>query len=280
MDRELVFAFLVAALCGVVLIASGWWWPAGLDDQAHTSNTERWTWWRIWTPFAPATFVFALLCGWWITEPRSAEPVPKAVMLAALPFAVIFGRAAWRATRALSLPRHHLSIATVGLLRPRIVLSPQFAKALDKDALEAAREHERAHVRHFDPLRLWLAQFASELLWPAPAAAIRLQAWKRALEIARDDEARSRGVAGPDLAAAIVVALRFNQRESAAAAKLADEAFVRERIARLLQPIDLRVSKERRLSTLALALWLAIPLALLIGMKFGEMVIGTLLIKA
>jgi beta-lactamase regulating signal transducer with metallopeptidase domain len=225
--------------------------------------------------------VFAVLCGWMTEEPASAEPVPNGLLLAALPFAFIFGRAGWRATRSLMISQAHLTAATVGLFRPRIILSPEFANALDRDALAAALEHERAHTRHRDPLRLWLAQLATELLWPAPAAISRLQAWKRALEIARDDEARSHGVAGPDLAAAILASLRFSQGASrVAAAKLTDETFVRQRVTRLLQPLEIEPLPKRRRVPVLFVLSLAVAVAIMIGVKFGEKLIGSLLMFA
>ncbi len=159
-------------------------------------------------------------------------------MLTALPFVLIFARAAWRTTRSLTISHEHLTIATVGLIRPRIVIAPHFSAVVDADALAAAVEHERAHAKHRDPLRIWLAQLATELLWPAPAAVARLHCWKHALEIARDDEARAQGAAGPDLAAAIVASLRLSQSiiPPAVAATLTDETFIKERVTRLLQP--------------------------------------------
>src|SRR5579872_2938748 len=281
MDREVVFAVLVATLCGGALVAAGWWWPAGLTSDENGTASERETWWRIWLPFGPAAFVFALLCGWLLVEPASAEPVPKVLMLAALLFGFVFVRAAWRASRSLALSHTNVTLATVGFFRLRIICAPQFADSLDQDALAAAMEHERAHARHRDPLRIWLAQFGTELLWPAPAALTRLHAWKRALEISRDDEARAHGASGPDLAAAIVVALRFNQKSApASCAYLAEEAFVRERVARLLQPLEARASSQREFGALLVALLAALPLTVVLGIKFGEMLIGSLLTRA
>jgi Zn-dependent protease with chaperone function len=281
MDRELVFAILVIALCGCMLMASGWW-PARSLRADGPLLSERQAWWRIWLPFAPTALVFAVLCGWALAEPADAEPVPKALMLTALPFALIFVRAAWRATRSLTTSHEHLTVATVGLLRPRIIVSPLFSEAIDKDALAAAMAHEHAHARHRDPLRLWLAQLATELMWPAPAALVRLQVWKRALEIARDDEARTQGAGGPDLAAAILTSLRLSQTNlpQVVAATLTDETYIKERVARLLQPLEVEALPARRLAPLVVALSVIIPLAIFIGIKFGEKIIGSLLISA
>jgi hypothetical protein len=280
MDRDLVFAVLVVVLCGCALMA-GAWLPIGPSLATGARFSERDTWWRLWLPFVPPALAFAVLCGWVLVEPESAEPVPKALMLTALPFALIFARAVWRATRSLTIPRESFSVATVGFFRPRIILSPKFAAALDEAAFAAAIEHEHAHARHRDPLRLWLAQFGTELQWPAPAAVSRLQAWKRALEIARDDEARSRGgAAGPDLAAAIMVSLRLSRGMApVGAAALTDETFIKERVLRLLQPLATEASPQRRLTPMLLLFSIVIPLAIVLGIKFGERLIGSLLIS-
>jgi len=276
MDRELVFAVLVAALCGVAIIAAGWW-PRHFSVNDEASEPEAWR--SIWMPLAPAAIIFALLCGWLWFEPANAEPAPRALMLAALPFAVILLRAVWRATRALSIPYDSLTAATTGILHPTIVIAPKFSASLDSGALAAATEHERAHARHHDPLRLWLAQFVTELMWPAPAALSRLQAWKRALEMARDDEAREHGIAGADLAAAIVVAMRLQQKTSSpTAAYLAEAELVRERVTRLLAPPQPRRA-QTRIAPLTLIVVLAIPLAVFLGTHFGEATIGWLLMK-
>jgi len=276
MDRELVFAVLVAALCGLVVIASGWWWPSSSEF-----GSERAMWQRLWLPFAPAMVVFALLCGWAFMEPRDAEPAPMALMFAALPFSLIFLRALWCATRSLKTAHARHTIATVGVLRPKIVVSDAFMSAVDANAMCAAMEHERAHQRRRDPMRIWLAQLGTELQWPAPAAASRLQQWKRALELARDDEARDRGAAGPDLAAAILASLRLSQQTFAdAAARLAEEASIKERVMRLLGPQRIEASAEHRVGPILFVLAVAIPLAMLIGLEFGERIIGSLLIGA
>jgi hypothetical protein len=281
MDREVVFAVLVASLCGIAIMAAGWWWPSTSTRDGGLPASERMSWRRIWIPFAPALLVFAVLCGWAWVEPRDAEPAPKALMLAALPFGLVFTRAVWRATRALKTSHARHTIATVGFIRPRIILSPEFADAADRNAMAAAMEHERAHMRHRDPLRLWLAQLGTELQWPAPAAATRLREWKRALELARDDEARAHGAAGPDLAAAILTSLRLGHANIAdSAAQLAEETFVRERVMRLLQPMTTDVPAERNLTPILVLLALAIPIATLVGLKFGERLIGSLLTGA
>jgi Zn-dependent protease with chaperone function len=278
MDRELVLGILISLLCGSALVAAGSY-PNRASAAASGRALERDAWRRMWLPFAPAVLVLAALCGWALEEPASAERVPNCLVWSALPFAAVFARAAWRAIRSLRSWDPGVAVATVGLFRPRVVLSPQVAAALDPPALAAALAHERAHSRHHDPLRLWLGQLGSDLLWPWPAAAARLRCWRQALELARDDEARLDGVAGPDLAAAILVALRSGQRlASTSAATLgADEYAVGERIARLLRPITTETAYTNDGTPWFLALAVGVLAAMLLGTEFGERAVRTLL---
>src|SRR5260370_39399133 len=96
------------------------------------------------------------------------------LILASLRCAMLFGRAAIRAVWSLVHKEGDVVTATVGLLRPWILFSPYLAKMLDDRTIEAALEHERAHARHRDPLRIWLAPFATELPWPWPQAQKRV----------------------------------------------------------------------------------------------------------
>ncbi|MFI5395270.1 MAG: M56 family metallopeptidase [Candidatus Binatia bacterium] len=277
MDRELVLAVLVALLCGSALTAAGWC-PTGSPVASSGRALERRAWRRMWFPFAPAVFLFAALCGWALVEPASAERLPNCLLWGALPFAAVLARAAWRALRSLTRSHQDQAVATVGLFRPRIILSSGIAEALDKYALAAAFEHECAHARHRDPLRLWLAQLGSDLLWPWPTAYSRFLCWRRALELARDEEARLSGIAGPDLAAAILAALRFSQGGvSLSAATLGgDKTFVGERMARLMRPLETDVPHANKSFFWLLALMVGV-VAVVLGTEFGERVVRTLL---
>ena len=281
MDRELVLAVLVALLCGSALTAAGWW-PSGPPVAAIGRALERRAWRCLWLPFGPAVLVFAALCGWALVEPACAERVPNGLLWGALPFAAVLARAAWRAVRSLTGSHRGSAVATVGLVWPRIIFAPRIVEALDEHAFAAALEHERAHARHRDPLRLWLAQLGSDLLWPWPAASLRLRCWRRALELARDEEARLRGVAGPDLAAAILASLRCNRGgASLSAATLGgDQSFVEERIARLMRPLEPEAPRANRSALWRLALAVGVLSAVLLGTEFGERVVRTLLAVA
>jgi hypothetical protein len=276
MDRELVFAILAGALCGSALLASGW---SRFREMPASSGRalERSAWRRMWLPFAPAAILFAALCGWVSVEPARAERTPFGLLLGAMPFAAVFARAVWRALGALALPRPALTAATIGFFRPRILLSDKIINTLDQRALAAALEHERAHARHRDPLRLWLAQVGTDLCWPSPAAAARLRWWRRTLELARDEEVRSTGVAGPDLAAAILGSLRLTQgRVPAGVATLGDESFVKERVARLLQPLETEPGPGHKTMAIMLVVTVAVLLAFLLGIQYGEGLVRSL----
>jgi hypothetical protein len=155
-------------------------------------------------PLVLAATVAALLCGWAVVEP---DPVPArpslSLFLASVPFGPLWARAVISAGWSLVRDQDDLGAATVGILRPWIFFSPHLGKALEDRAIEAALEQERAHVRHWDPLRIWLAQLATDLQWPWPQARNRFAQWILVLELAQDEEARAAGVVGSDLATAI-----------------------------------------------------------------------------
>lgn len=236
-----MLAALAGLLCGPALL-----WgsarPAPLDRIEPPRERERQAWRRLWRPLAPAAVVLAFLAGWALQEPEASEGLPPPLLapaaLLALTFGLIVARAVVRATRALRLPARGVAAMTYGLLRPRVYIAPELGARLDAPALRAALEHEAAHARHRDPLRLWLAQLATDLQWPLRAARGRFADWRDALELARDAEACER-VEGSDLATALIEAARLARAQRAAAAvglvTGADAALVfTDRIQRLL----------------------------------------------
>jgi beta-lactamase regulating signal transducer with metallopeptidase domain len=232
-------------------------------------------------PLVPGLIVVAWLCGWALAEP---DPVPEKVplwsLLTTVPFALLLARAVIRAGWSVVRDEGDLGTATVGLLRPWIIFSPHLAKALEDRAIEAALEHERAHARHHDPLRVWLAQFATDLQWPWPQARDRFAQWMLALEPARDEEARAAGVDGSDLASAILASVRFrhNVIPFSSAALTGEPSALKERIARLLDPLP-DYSEETRLSARVVvsALATSLLLSVALGSVFGEKTVCALL---
>jgi len=279
MERESLLALLIMLFGGVTLRCWAWW-PVRSVFAPSARELERSTWFRLWRPVAAAATVAAWLCGWALSQP---DPVPHHVgwmlLTVAVPFALIGARALARAAWSLCAAEDDHGVATVGLLRPRVVFAPDMARALDERAIAAALAHEEAHVRHRDPLRIWLAQFVTDLQWPSGAAQRRLSNWLVALEYARDDEARAAGTEGADLAAAVLGSLRLRLTRTAATARLigqGDDLTVR--ISRLLRPLP-AVAPVSRGSDWTLVAWLAVSLAsaTLTGLVCGDRLIAPLL---
>jgi Zn-dependent protease with chaperone function len=59
---------------------------------------------------------------------------------------------------------------TVGLMRPRILVSDRLAGALSPAELTAVLAHERCHLRHRDPARLLAVRLLAAYGWYLPAA--------------------------------------------------------------------------------------------------------------
>jgi hypothetical protein len=278
MERECFLSILVALLGGMMILACGWWPARDAGGSARSLERFRWKW--IWLPLAHASVIAASLCGWALTEP---DPTPEKasilLILASIPFALLFGRAAIRAGWSLVRDEGDVVTATVGLLRPWVLFSPYLAKALDDRTIEAALEHERAHARHRDPLRIWLAQLAADLQWPWPQAQKRFRLWILALELARDEEARASGVDGSDLAAAILVAARLGRQAilPANAALIGDPSTLKERISKLLEPVPFDAPRTHSMTWTALVVIPVLLSAIGFGSVFGEHIVRTLL---
>lgn len=281
MERETLLTLLVLLFGGLALqpLALLPWRPL---PHEIARAAERRAWQRLWWPVTPTLLVGAWLCGWAWSEP---DPVRESVdsgllLVTSLPFALVVLRAVLRAAWSLLRRPAALPICTTGLWRPQVVLDPFFARALGEGPLRAALEHERAHARHRDPLRIWLGQLAADLQWPWAGATRRFDAWLEVLEFARDDEARGRGVSGTDLAAAVLavarqpsLARRARPVGGGGVALLRDGRSLQRRIVRLLGPESQAPRVRTRLaleSTVALALLAA---AVALGAACGEPVL-------
>ncbi len=280
MDREVVLVVLAAVGCGGALALAACCPPIGLTLESGRVLEQR-AWRQLWRPFGPALLLLAGLCGWALVEPATAERVPACLMYGAVPFMTVLVRAAWRGARTLRQTAEHVDVGVVGLWHPRIVVSNRAATALDARALAAALAHERAHARHRDPVRIWAANVAADLMWPWPAGGRRLRLWAGALELARDEEARlgepGAGVAGADLAAAVLGCLRLDgPRTATGAASLGgDASFLQERVGRLLGPVPMAAPLPSNRAFWCVAL-LSMLLAAFAGCAFGEHIVRML----
>jgi hypothetical protein len=275
-----LLSLLIVFLSGVTLHLFAAW-PRGTGDASAARREERLRWRALWWPGAPASVVAAWLCGWALSEPDPVpDPVGPLIFIACAPFALVVVRAVARALWSLGHSPGDCGVATVGLLSPHIVFAPQLAKRLDEHAIEAALAHERAHIRHRDPLRIWVAQFVTDLQWPWGRAQRRFTSWLAALEEARDDEARAGGVEGADLAAAIVGSLRFqcSKCDAGSVGLIGQQELVQARIARLLRPLPETVPyHDTSRVTIAVLLTLTLVFAMAMGIACGERMIGPLL---
>jgi Zn-dependent protease with chaperone function len=278
-EREALLSVLIVFLGGVTLQSfAAWSWST--DNASASRRIERLHWLGLWWPVAPASVVAAWLCGWALSQP---DPVPDHVgpfiLIACVPFGLVVVRAVVRAAWSLARSPDDCGVVTVGLLRPHIVFSPQLAKRLDDAAIEAALAHERAHIRHRDPLRIWAAQFVTDLQWPWGSAQRRFTSWLATLEQARDDEARAAGVEGADLAAALIGSLRFQSARCCTGVGLIGQPeVVQARIARLLRPLpDEALTRDSSRMPVAALLAFTLVLAMLLGVACGELVIRPLL---
>jgi Zn-dependent protease with chaperone function len=280
MERESLLTVLTILLGGVALQVIGAWLSAH-SRKKPGFELERAAWLRLWRPVTPALIIAAWLCGWALSQP---DPVPTRVgplvFIVCAPFVLIGMRAIVRAGWSLLASPEPFGIATVGLIRPHVVFAPELAKLLDDRAIAAALAHERAHVRHLDPLRIWVAQFVTDLQWPWASAQRRFETWLAALEHARDDEARAEGVEGADLAAALVASVRFHRNiaPGTCARLIGDRSALAERVERLLQPLE-SAPQDPTPTTLQVAVFLSLALmvALALGTVYGERFVGTLL---
>ncbi len=279
-ERESLLTILIVFLGGVTLqLFAAWPWSDG--NASASRRVERRRWLALWWPAAPTSVVAAWFCGWALSQPDPVrDPVGPFLFIACVPFAVVAVRAVVRAAWSLARSPGDCGVATVGLLRPHIVFAPQLAKRLDDRAIEAALAHERVHVRHRDPLRIWVAQLVTDLQWPWNSAQHRFTSWLEVLEYARDDEARAAGVDGADLAAALVGSLRFQSAKACigGVGLIGQPEVVQARIARLLRPVpDAELPRDSSRIAIAALLVLTLALALGLGVACGEHVIKPLL---
>jgi hypothetical protein len=274
-DRELVFAGLAIIIGGLTLLVAAPW-PQRIARRTSARQWERAAWRALWWPSLPVVLVISVLIGWALMEPATSdEPLPGSALVFATIVLALWLRAAVRAVRALQAQaRTPLAAGTIGLWRTRIVVSAGLAAQLDVDALAAVMAHERAHVRHRDPLRIWLAQIVTDLQWPWPAARERFDAWRQILELARDEEARLGGAEGDDLAAAVLLVAHMQAPCTAAATLIDTPCGIEERISRLLAPVateDEPVTAPHMLALASLSL-----LGVVSGIRFGDSLVQTI----
>jgi hypothetical protein len=276
-DRELVLLILGAVTLGPLLLR------AGMQRRVHAHPIgacalERTCWQQIWAPLVPSAIVCGALVGWVVIEPEEAEVLPLPLIVLAAPFLFVWMRATVRAIWSLRRPRSVATAATIGLIRPRVIVASDFLQAIDPDVAGAVAAHEAAHAWHRDPLRVWTAQLVTDLQWPGRGAVYRVTEWRHALELARDEEIRRAGIDGADLAAAVIAALRFGSAtRSATVSIVGGHGGICDRVGRLLAPLP-EIQDESQPSASPFG-WSTVagPLgALLFGAFCGEAIVRAL----
>ncbi|ADM72320.1 Protease HtpX [Paenibacillus polymyxa E681] len=129
---------------------------------------------------------------------------------------------------------------TMGLWKPRIVLSSALLSVLDKHEEEAVIYHEAYHMKHYDPLKTWLLQVCAKQLFYLPVLRHITHHYKTAREILADNEAIHRAGSPVGIGSALLKLLSMtpaNTRlvNSAACSSFA-ETSINYRISRILDP--------------------------------------------
>jgi hypothetical protein len=275
-DRELVLLVFGALTLGPLLLLAGMLRVVPPQDS-NACALERDCWRGLWRPLLPSAMVLGALLGWAVLEPENAEALPLPLIVTGIPIAVVWVRVAVRAVWGLR--RASVSTAaTFGLIRPRVVIAPEFLRAIDETARDAVSAHEAAHARHRDPLRMWAAQLATDLQWPGRGANTHFAQWRHALELARDEEVRRQGVDGADLAAAVIVALRLvSMTPSEGVSIVGSHEGVRDRIGRLLAPLPPIEDESTQPRSFRAATIAGLLGAAMFGASFGEAIVRALM---
>ncbi|MFB5674839.1 M56 family metallopeptidase [Paenibacillus terreus] len=130
---------------------------------------------------------------------------------------------------------------TMGLLFPKIVLSSTLLAMLDQEEEAAVVYHEAYHMQHYDPLKTWLLQLCSSLLFYIPVLRHILEHYKTAREILADNEAIHRTGTPAGLGSALLKLLRNPSRGTprplmTAVCSSFAETSINYRISRILDP--------------------------------------------
>ncbi|KKI92451.1 hypothetical protein WQ54_08720 [Bacillus sp. SA1-12] len=78
---------------------------------------------------------------------------------------------------------------TFGFASPTIVLSTELIKMLDQEELAAVVYHETAHQKSFDPIKTFILQLISEVMWYIPLTKWAYQNYKILVELVADEYA-------------------------------------------------------------------------------------------
>jgi Zn-dependent protease with chaperone function len=207
-------SFFLIHFCAAVIVRCATSSALRLAERLRPQIAARWLFILRLAPAGLATLVVASVCvpSYLWLEPESAvENVGLACILASFCGIAICALAATRAIRALvRSSRCTAHIALAGIVRPRLIISSEVARALNPQELDAALRHEDAHRISHDNLKRLLLLLAPGILPGVGGFGPLERAWSRFAEWAADDFA----VAGSErrslsLASAIVRVARL-----------------------------------------------------------------------
>ncbi|PMC40722.1 peptidase M56 [Bacillus sp. UMB0899] len=127
---------------------------------------------------------------------------------------------------------------TVGFLEPIIVISTNLIELLDKTELEAVIHHESAHQKYNDPLKVFILQLISEVMWYIPLTKWCYENYKIMVELVADEYAVNRMGSQVGLGSALLKLLKtcIHNRSSAPVLVPFSDGTVNFRIKQLLEP--------------------------------------------
>jgi len=150
----------------------------------------------------------------------------------------------WKKTQLLLQPNEGVApLVLIGVLEPKVLISPKAASLLSDDELEVAIRHELGHIRSRDNLKKMIMHGL-----PFPGMASLDLAWQEATEFAADDAAVSNRCEAVDLAAALLKVaelIPLQEPPVFTTALVNPSAIVEHRVQHLLQWSDLRLQKAR-----------------------------------
>lgn len=186
--------FLVHAAAALL---AGWFAPVAIRFAARmrAQAAARFLLTLRLAPPAIALFVVAALCVpsyLWFEPDVAAEQVGPACLVAAILCVAAWTISLTRAARAWLSSRRveGLTIALVGALRPRLIVSSKVRRVLSAQELDVALRHERAHAQSYDNFKRLLMLLSPDVFpfFRGRFSSIE-QSWKRFAEWAADDRA-------------------------------------------------------------------------------------------
>jgi beta-lactamase regulating signal transducer with metallopeptidase domain len=126
---------------------------------------------------------------------------------------------------------------TLGVIRPQIIVSTGLLQILDHKELGAVMEHEKFHLKHRDPLAIFLLSMLSISMWYIPLFKWVLDKYKIIIEIMADQFAVSTVCTASDLGGALLKMLKQGQAPHTAVSYASfAETSINLRIMHILEP--------------------------------------------